>query len=195
MKTKKEGSGVSGPWKKAETRVKKEAQKPKNRVPQNTKNLDGERRYRALFEHMLDGFAYCQMLFDDQGRPEDFIYLSVNDAFGRLTGLEDVIGKKVMQIIPGIKESTPELFEIYGRVALTGNSERFEIDFKPLGLDLSVSVYSPSKGYFVAVFEDVTGHKRAEEALKRSEEKYRDLIQNLEKFGKIFNHQSKRDVI
>ena len=81
---------------------------------------------------MFDGFAYCKMLFDDQMRPVDFVYLEVNDAFGKLTGLEGVTGKKVTEVIPGIREAHPELFEIYGRVALTGRPERFEIEFTPL---------------------------------------------------------------
>ncbi len=40
-----------------------------------------EELYRSLFENMLNGFAYCQMQYDDQGAPLDFIYLSVNKAF------------------------------------------------------------------------------------------------------------------
>ena len=48
-----------------------------------------ERRYHSLFENMLDGFAYCKMFFDDRMRPVDFVYLEVNDAFGRLTGLKE----------------------------------------------------------------------------------------------------------
>src|SRR3990172_4772095 len=66
---------------------------------------EGEQRYRSLFENMLEGFAYCQMLFDDQDRPADFVYLAVNEAFARLTGLEHVVGKQVSEVIPGIKES------------------------------------------------------------------------------------------
>jgi hypothetical protein len=91
----------------------------------------------AIKKGMVDGFAYCQMVFDEQGRADDFVYLAVNHAFGRLTGLTDVTGKRVTQIIPQIKELALELVEIYGRVASTGHPERFEIDFKPLG-DLSV---------------------------------------------------------
>jgi len=127
---------------------------------------ESEKRYRSLFENMLEGFAYCKMLYDDEGRPIDFIYLDVNAAFERLTGLKDVKGKKVTEAIPGVKESTPELFEIYGRVALTGNPEKFEIDFKPLAKQLSISVYSPEKGCFVAVFDDVTERKSYEDKLK-----------------------------
>ncbi len=55
---------------------------------------ESEERYRSLFEHMLDGYAYCRMIYEN-GIPVDFIYLSVNDTFARLTGLEDVAGKRV----------------------------------------------------------------------------------------------------
>ncbi len=84
---------------------------------------EGETRYRSLFENMLNGFAYCKMLFEDN-RPRDFIYLLVNHAFEQLTGLKDVVGKKVSEVIPGLRESDPELFEIYGRVSLTGVPEK-----------------------------------------------------------------------
>jgi diguanylate cyclase (GGDEF)-like protein/PAS domain S-box-containing protein len=136
-------------------------------VNQRTEELrESEESYRSLFENMLDGFAYCKMLFDEQGLPADFVYLDVNKTFEQLTGLKDVVGKRVTEAIPGIKELNPELFEIYGRVALTGKTERFEIDLKPLARHLSVSVYSPQKGYFVAVFDDVTEHKRLNEQLQ-----------------------------
>src|ERR1035437_6242236 len=118
-----------------------------------------EQRYRSLFEHMLNGFAYCQMLYDTRDRPVDFVYLEVNHAFEQLTGLRDVAGKRVSEVVPGIRESNPELFEIYGRVALTGQPESFEFDFKLISRWLKISVYSPGKGYFVAVFDDITERK------------------------------------
>ena len=120
-----------------------------------------EKRYRSLFENMLDGFAYCKMLYDNHEHPVDFIYLDVNSAFGRLTGLENVVGKKVTEVIPGIRESHQELLEIYSRVALTGQPENFEIEFKPLSVWFSISVYSTERGYFVAVFDNITELKQA----------------------------------
>ncbi len=140
---------------------------------------DSEARFRALFENMLDGFAYCQMLFDEHRQPDDFVFLEVNDTFGKLTGLQNVTGKRVSQVIPGIKELHPEVFEIYGRVASTGNPERFEIDFSPLDRRLSVSVYCPTKDYFVAVFDDVTERTRSEEALRESEQRFRIMTDGL----------------
>ena len=55
---------------------------------------ESERRYRSLFQNMLEGFAYCQMLYDEHGRPVDFVYLAVNKAFERLTGLKERGGKR-----------------------------------------------------------------------------------------------------
>jgi PAS domain S-box-containing protein len=59
--------------------------------------LKSERRDRLLFENMLDGFAYCRMLYDDSGYPVDFVYLDTNRAFEQLTGLIEVTGKRVMK--------------------------------------------------------------------------------------------------
>ena len=94
---------------------------------------------------------------------DDFVYLDVNSAFERLTGLKDVIGKKVTEVIPGIRETDPGLFEIYGRVALTGKSERFEIYVKALSTWFFISVYSPRREHFVAVFDVITERKKAEQ--------------------------------
>ena len=125
---------------------------------------ESENLYRSLFENMLNGFAYCQMLFEDD-QPRDFIYLKVNSAFEALTGLKDVVGKKVSEVIPGIQESDPELLEIYGRVALTGKPERFENYVEALKMWFSISVYSPAKEYFVSVFDVITERKRAEKRI------------------------------
>jgi diguanylate cyclase (GGDEF)-like protein/PAS domain S-box-containing protein len=143
----------------------------------NRQRHQSEKRYRSLFENMLHGFAYCRMLYDDQGQPVDFVYLDVNGAFATLTGLEDVVGRKVSEVIPKIRESSPELFEIYGRVAQTGRPEKFEIELKPLGVWCSVSAYSTQKDYFVAVFDNITERKRAEAALQEAEQRYRLIFE------------------
>ena len=150
--------------------------------------LKSEQHYRSLFENMLDGFAYCKMLFDEHGRPIDFVYLEVNSAFEKLTSLENVVGKKITEIIPGIKELYPEVFEIYGRVALTGMPEKFEIDFKPLDAWFSISVYSMEREYFAAVFDNITKRKRAEDELKKRTEELARSNAELEQFIYIASH-------
>lgn len=132
--------------------------------------MDSERKYRSLFEEMIDGFAYHKILLDEDGKPIDYIFLEINNAFERLTGLrkEDVVGQRVTQVIAGIRESDFDWIGVYGNVALTGRGVRFEEYLEVLGKWFSVAAYSPQRGYFGAVFEDVTERKINEKALKAS---------------------------
>ncbi len=139
---------------------------------------ESEQRYRSLFDNMLEGFAYCRMFFEGD-RPQDFIYLDVNGAFEKLTGLKNVVGKKVTEVIPGIREADPGLFEIYGRVAMTGKPERFEMYVSALSTWFHISVYSPKREHFVAVFDVITERKQAEEALRQSEEFLSSIVENI----------------
>jgi two-component system, cell cycle sensor histidine kinase and response regulator CckA len=122
-------------------------------------------RYRSLFEGMLHGFAHCEMLYEN-GAPRDFVYLDVNKAFEELTGLTGVVGKRVSEVIPGIRESSPELFERYGRVASTGIPEKFEFYLPALGIWISISLFSPEKDHFIALFDNISERRRTEEALR-----------------------------
>lgn len=132
--------------------------------------------HTALFDHMLNGLAYCRMLYEGD-QPVDFIYLSVNDAFGVQTGLRNVEGRRVSEVVPGIREADPELFAIYGRVARGGPPETFETYVEALQMWFEISVYSPESEHFVAVFDVITERKLAELALRSSEEQFATVFQ------------------
>ena len=144
------------------------------RVQRDNLLRKSETTFRSLFENMLNGSAYCQMMFEN-GKPNDFVYLMVNKSFENLTGLKDVVGKKVSQVIPGIQISNPELFEIYGRVASTRQPEKFETYLPSLDAWFWVSVYSPEQGYFVATFDNISVRKRREEELIQSKSELEEL--------------------
>ncbi len=132
-----------------------------------------ERRFRTLFDNLLNGYAYCRMVYDDAGDPADFVCLEVNPAFELMTGLGEVVGRPMTEVLPGIEELSPELFTVCGRVARHGRPETMAFDFKSLGLWTYVTVYSSEPGYFVALFEDITERHNAEQAVRRQEEEIR----------------------
>ncbi len=136
--------------------------------------LESEAKYSLLFNSMLNGFAYHKVLFDEDNKPIDYVFLLLNDAFEVFTGLmrKDVIGKKVTEVILGIKNAEPDLISIYGKVALTGKSTKLQLYFEPFRKWYSVSVFSHQKGYFAAVFDDITNQKKVENDLK---EKIKEL--------------------
>lgn len=146
-------------------------QKNEELTNSNRRIIDSELQYRRLFENMINGFAFCRMIFDENRQPVDFVYLKVNGAFEKLTGLNDVIGKPVSEVIPELKRTDPEIFNIYGRVSMFGKPERFETYVRAMKMWFSVSVFSPEKEHFVAVFDVITDRKKAEEQLIIAKEK------------------------
>jgi PAS domain S-box-containing protein len=148
---------------------------------------ESEKRHRSLFENMLEGYAYCKLLFAE-GLPHDFIYLATNSAFERLTGLQDVVGRKVTEVLPGIREAHPELFQIFSRVVATGTPERFEVFSESFGGWLAIAVYRANESCFVSVFDNITDRKRMEEALQKHtedlEETVRERTQQYEQASK-----------
>jgi PAS domain S-box-containing protein len=144
---------------------------------------DSESHFRSLFSNMVQGFALCRLLFKD-GKPDDFTYLEVNESFATQTGLRDVVGKRISEIAPGIRESNPELFERYGRVVETGVPERFEVYILALDLWCAISVYRPMEGHFAAVFDVVNDRKKAEAERLRLERQL-NQAQKMDSLGSV----------
>ncbi len=134
-----------------------------------------EATYRSLFDNMLNGLAHYRMIFHD-GIPVDYEFIAVNPAFELTTGLKNVVGKKVSEVIPGYAEANPDSLQIFGKVARTGEPARWEHYLAALDKWFSFSIYSPAPGEFVVVHDDITERKRAEEALSESEDRLRNIF-------------------
>jgi PAS domain S-box-containing protein len=136
-----------------------------------------EARFRLLFDSIDQGFCTIRVVFDDAGRPVDFVFLEVNAAFVQQTGLTDAVGRSARELVPDIE---PSWFEIYGRIARTGVAERFE---KPAAaLHHWYDVYAfrigePEEHQLAVLFADVMERKRAEQALRDSEGRLRAALQ------------------
>lgn len=138
-----------------------------------------EEHYRSLFENILEGFAYCRMIYDESGYPTDWIYLQVNQAYERIIGISPMQGKKVTELIPGIRDASPELFEIYNNVVLSGIPKIFETYLPLLDSWHNISVYRPEEGHFVIIFEDITPRKRSEQMLHELITEQQTILENV----------------
>jgi PAS domain S-box-containing protein len=127
-----------------------------------------EERYRTLFETMLEGFCVIEVVFDAANKPVDYRFLDINPAFERQTGLHDARGKLIRELAP---DHEAHWFEIYGKVALTGEPARFENEARALNrwFDVSaVRVGGPESRKVAILFNDISKRRHAEEALKKS---------------------------
>jgi PAS domain S-box-containing protein len=139
---------------------------------------DSESRYRSLFESIDAGFCIVEMKFDAQGRPVDYLFIETNPAFEEQTGLRHPVGKTIRELAPGIETNW---FEIYGKVAMTGEQVRFESRSEALD-DRWFDVYAFRSGAaedrrVAVLFNDVSLRKRAEEILRESETQFRTFAQ------------------
>ncbi len=140
---------------------------------------ESEEKYRSLFENMNVGFAYHEVLVDDENKPIDYKYIEVNPAFEKLTSLkkEDLIGKTVTQVLPGIKNDPADWIGKFGNVGLTGIPLNIEEYSEPIKKWYKVSGYSPKRRFFAVTFTDITDQKEVESRIRESEAKYHDLFE------------------
>jgi PAS domain S-box-containing protein len=131
-----------------------------------------EARYRLLFDSIDEGFCIIKMLFDKSGRPVDYRFLEANPAFAKQTGLANAVGQRMRELAPQHEE---HWFQTYGRIALTGEPERFVNHAQHLD-NRWYDVYAfrigqPEERKVAILFNDITDRKRAEESLQSLNER------------------------
>jgi PAS domain S-box-containing protein len=122
-----------------------------------------EQSYRTLFNSIDAGFCVIEMIFDDAGQPIDYVFVEINAAFESVTGLVHAQGRRMRDLAPSHEQ---HWFDIYGRVALTGEPTRFQQEARALDRWYNVFAFrigeSGSRKVGV-LFEDVTARKRSEQ--------------------------------
>ena len=138
---------------------------------------ESEDRYRGLFEHSFSCVAIYEAV-DDGG---DFVIKNFNTAGERAENIarDLVIGKRVTEVFPGVTDFG--LLDVLQRVWRTGEPAHHPVTFYR---DRRIQgwrenyVYRLPSGEIAVVYEDITDRKRVEEALRESEENYRNLFEN-----------------
>ncbi len=127
----------------------------------------------AILQTALDGFV----IVDRSSR-----IVEANDAYCRMTGYSR---DELLRLSVGDLEAeeTPEAIDAHARRIAENGFDRFETrhrrkDGAIIDLDICLN-YLPAAGKYFAFLRDITGHKRTEQALRASEERYRTLVNSL----------------
>ena len=139
---------------------------------------ESEAKYRELFASMTEGFCVIEKIETAPGEPLNFRYIEANPAFPKQSGLRDVVGKTMREVLPA---DADKWIEIYARVVSTGEAIRFERELQPQGRNLEVHAYRVGDGckrQVGIVFHDITEQKRDERQLRRNHDTFYHLIQH-----------------
>ncbi|MDX2445715.1 MAG: PAS domain S-box protein [Desulfobacterales bacterium] len=134
---------------------------------------ESEEKYRHLFETAMVGIY--------QTRIEDGKFLVANQALAKMLGY-DSVDRLVEEYITSTHYSDPEIRkELLNQLQSHGRVDGFEIEMMRMDgstahIVLSAIAYL-DQGYMEGVIVDITERKRAEAALRESEQKFRALVE------------------
>ena len=136
------------------------------RLYAETQREESEERYRTLFNSTDEGFCVIDVLFDEDGSTRDYRFIELNPRFQEQTGLVDAEGKTARELVPNLEQ---HWFDIYGEVARTGESRRFESGSEEMGRWFDVYAFrigGAASRRVGILFKDITDRKQAELALE-----------------------------
>jgi PAS domain S-box-containing protein len=154
-------------------------------LPENELLLTGdsekkyEELYRSLFQKMDQGFCIAEIILDNKRQPIDYRFLECNQVFEEQTGLKNATNKTARELVPGLEE---RWFRLYGDVALTGKANRFIEGSDAMKRWFEVYTFrigDESSLKIAIIFNDITAKRLQEEALRESEQRYRNTFINM----------------
>lgn len=124
-----------------------------------------ENVFEIMVQNMQNGVGIYQAVDDGA----DFIFIAYNPAGAKMDGkvVNEVVGKRVTEVFPGIEEMG--LLDVFKKVYETGETIDFPVtNYKDDELEAwrENTVFKLPSGEIVAIYDDVTEQKKLEEEKK-----------------------------
>ncbi len=141
-------------------------------------------KYHNLFKSLTAGFIHAKIITDENGKGIDWEYLTVNTAYAKMLGTtpKNLIGKRILEILPNLKDDPNNWVESYAITALTGKNQIIEGYVKSINKYIRVNTFSPKKGEFAGTVSDFTELKQKEQALIKNQKELNEA-QSISKIG------------
>ncbi|WP_376871617.1 PAS domain-containing protein [Albirhodobacter sp. R86504] len=136
---------------------------------------ESEERLQSVVAALDQGYCVAEIICNEAGEPVDYEFIDVNPKFEQMTGLQSATGRRMLDLVPNLEDKWAK---IYGRVALEGETVRFEDGSEAMGrwFDVFATPVLP-RGRFAVIFRDVTAEKRTQDALRKSEAEFRTITE------------------
>jgi len=146
-----------------------------------------EHQFRSLVTNMNQGLAVHEIILNNEEKPYDYRFIYLNEKYEQLTGFkkENVLGKSILEVVPGI---SPKTIQKYADVAITGKSFHFESYSRELKIYYEAEIYQSSENHFAVILSDITARKLAEREIITKNKSLEKLNVEKDKLFSIVSH-------
>lgn len=134
------------------------------------------------FKQAPFGYAYHKLVLNNLGQPDDYIFVEINPAFEKLTGLkrDDILGNKVTEVIPDIRSEHFDWVTFYVSLILNDQEEQVTQVAELLGHWYKITAFPEGKDHIVTIFQDISVEAEQIEKLKQQKDERDKLSRDLE---------------
>ena len=161
---------------------------------------ENKERNSLLFNAISEGALIIEMIPDANRRLVDYRFLHANPAFERQFGLNDVVGKTALQLVPVLEQYW---VDFYGRVALSGQAAKTQLNAQTMGgrwWDVSAyPLLEPGSSKVAVILNDITERKQAEDVKADAEQRERKALkeqdQRKDEFLAMLSHELRNPLV
>ncbi|NYB72940.1 diguanylate cyclase [Sedimentibacter hydroxybenzoicus DSM 7310] len=146
----------------------------------NNKYDFDENSYKSLFLDLPIGYAFFEIIYDENNKPYDYKFIEVNSIFEEKSGLKskELIGENISVFFECIdNKKTEQLMLHAARAIYKGKQQEFEIYNKHVNKWYKIHLKAPSRKFLVTYLIDITKEKLHTIELENARRRMENIIE------------------